>query len=92
MHGSQGQQKSFVLALKMAEIEYLKSVRGEYPVLLIDDMTAELDRKRVTHLTDFMLSRDMQVIITTTDPADARLPEESISALFHVENGTISRK
>jgi DNA replication and repair protein RecF len=92
LHGSQGQQKSFVLALKMAEIEYLKSIRGEYPVLLLDDMTAELDRNRTAHLVEFMLSREMQVIITTTDPADARLPEAAISSVFHVENGKMNSR
>lgn len=92
LHGSQGQQKSFVLALKMAEIEYLKSIRGEFPVLLLDDMTAELDRNRTAHLVEFMLSREMQVIITTTDPADARLPETAISSMFHVENGKINSR
>ena len=92
LHGSQGQQKSFVLALKMAEIEHLKSIRGEFPVLLLDDMTAELDRNRTAHLVEFMLSREMQVIITTTDPADARLPEAAISSMFHVENGKINSR
>ena len=43
-HGSQGQQRSFILALKMAEIEYLRKRWGNPPVLLLDDMTSELDR------------------------------------------------
>jgi DNA replication and repair protein RecF len=88
-HGSQGQQKSFVLALKMAEIDYLKKTTGVMPVLLLDDMTAELDRNRIKHLLDFLLEREMQVFITTTDPADASLPESALCSSFLVENGRI---
>jgi DNA replication and repair protein RecF len=88
-HGSQGQQKSFVLALKMAEIEYLNKLTGVLPILLLDDMTAELDRKRISHLLDFMIAREMQVFITTTDMADANLPESAICKSFLVENGRI---
>ena len=41
--GSQGQQRTGVLALKLAELEFIKSETGEYPVLLLDDVMSELD-------------------------------------------------
>jgi len=88
-HGSQGQQKSFVMALKMAEIEHLNETSGRLPILLLDDMTAELDKDRIQHLLDFLISRNIQVFITTTDPTSVPLPEEIRRASFLVEEGCI---
>jgi len=86
-HGSQGQQKSFVMALKMAEIDYLSRISERVPILLLDDMTAELDRHRIDHLMDFLVNRDMQVFITTTDQASVPLPAGMKCSAFLVENG-----
>lgn len=88
-HGSQGQKKSFVLAMKMAEIEYLKSKREEYPILLLDDMTAELDKYRVQQLLEFLIKRDMQVFITTTDKTTVPIPESILCSYFHIESGRL---
>ena len=88
-HGSQGQQKSFVLALKMAEIEYLERVSGRLPILLLDDMTAELDSSRTRHLMQFLTDREMQVFITTTDPDTVPLANELEFSRFHVESGRL---
>lgn len=66
-YGSQGQQRTAVLALKMSELEYIKSESGEYPVLLLDDVMSELDQKRRQGLLDFVRSR-IQTFITTTEP------------------------
>jgi len=65
-HGSQGEQRSFILALKMAEIEYLKRRWGNPPLLLLDDMTSELDRDRNGNFMGFLKEKEMQVFITTT--------------------------
>lgn len=86
-HGSQGQQKSFVIALKMAEVEYLEKLSGRLPILLLDDVTAELDGNRTMHLMNFMAKRNMQVFMTTTDPASVPLAQELETSCFHVENG-----
>jgi DNA replication and repair protein RecF len=90
-HGSQGQQKSFVLALKMAEIEYLARKSGSLPVLLLDDMTAELDSSRIAHLLDYLVERQMQVFITTTDPATVPLPETIPCSAFRVTAGRLEQ-
>lgn len=90
-HGSQGQQKSFVLALKMAEIEYLARKNGTLPVLLLDDMTAELDSSRISHLIDYLVERQMQVFITTTDPATVPLPENIPCSAFRVKGGRLEQ-
>lgn len=64
--GSQGQQKSFVLALKMAEIEYLQRKFHSPPIFLLDDISSELDQDRKKNLMDFLKQKEMQVFITTT--------------------------
>ncbi len=64
--GSQGQQRTTALSLKMAELELMKSEIGEYPVLLLDDVMSELDENRRSHLLIFM-GEKIQTFITTTD-------------------------
>ena len=48
--GSQGQHRSLILSLKMAEIELIRTVTGDYPILLLDDVMSELDNYRQTEL------------------------------------------
>ncbi len=88
-HGSQGQQKSFVIALKMAEIEYLERVSGRLPILLLDDMTTELDSSRTEHLVNFLADRNMQVFISTTDPDTVPLANGPEFSCFHIESGRL---
>lgn len=66
-YGSQGQQRTAVLALKLSELEYVKSEIGEYPVLLLDDVMSELDEARRNALLEFVRNR-IQTFITTTEP------------------------
>lgn len=88
--GSQGQQKSFVLALKMAEMENLQTIFGESPLLLLDDMSSELDAQRNSNLMDFLTSRDIQVFITTTAPSSSILGTAAHCSVFRVENGNLT--
>lgn len=48
--GSQGQQKSYLLALRLAQMQYISDIRGEYPILLLDDIFDKLDKERVGRL------------------------------------------
>ena len=64
-YGSQGQQRTLVLSLKLAELELIESVIGEPPLLLLDDVLAELDLKRQNQLLETIQDR-FQTIITTT--------------------------
>ncbi len=89
-HGSQGQQRSFVLALKMAEIEYLERLNGAPPVLLLDDISSELDPQRNENLMTFLREKRMQVFITTTDVSTLRLAGIATHASFHVSRGTVT--
>jgi DNA replication and repair protein RecF len=63
---SQGQARSLVLALKLAELAAARA-RGQAPLLLIDDLTSELDRGRMRRLVEVLAALDNQVWVTTTD-------------------------
>ncbi|MEL6815059.1 MAG: DNA replication/repair protein RecF [Cyanobacteria bacterium J06598_3] len=64
-YGSQGQQRTLVLSLKLAELELIEAVIGEPPLLLLDDVLAELDMKRQNQLLETIEDR-FQTLITTT--------------------------
>jgi DNA replication and repair protein RecF len=84
--GSQGQQRTGILALKLAEIEFLKSETGEYPVLLLDDVMSELDGQRREQLLSFIRDK-IQTFITATDAA--LFPTVKIGQYYRVNAGTI---
>jgi DNA replication and repair protein RecF len=71
-YGSQGQQRAVVLALKIAEIENLRELLGRPPLLLLDDVSSELDPEKNRFLLEYLRSLDGQAFLTTTD---ARLLE-----------------
>ena len=86
---SQGQHRGFVLAMKIAEIRFLESRFHFAPILLLDDVSSELDRERNRFLFDFLRSRmEGQVFITTTH-RDHILLEEDVK-VFDVEEGVIT--
>lgn len=66
--GSRGQQRTAILALKMAEITWMEAETGEAPVLLLDEVVAELDERRRALLLEYV-QRGAQVVLTATDPA-----------------------
>jgi DNA replication and repair protein RecF len=63
---SQGQHRAVVLALKLAEIESIGGARGVRPILLLDDVSSELDRSRTAALFSFLQEENGQVFLTTT--------------------------
>jgi len=69
--GSQGQQRTAILSLKLSELEYIKSEVGEYPILLLDDVLSELDKERRQNLLQF-IHKKIQTFITTTDLEDVK--------------------
>ena len=81
--GSQGQQRSAVLAIKIAEGEIIKEKCGEYPVFLLDDLFSELDDKRRQKLSEMFL--DKQCIITCCDRA--ALPKSTDMFVINVSEG-----
>ena len=87
-YGSQGQQRTLVLALKLAELELLESVVGEPPLLLLDDVLAELDLQRQDHLLNAIGDR-VQTIITTTHLGSFDAQWLNSARIFQVESGKI---
>jgi DNA replication and repair protein RecF len=85
--GSQGQQRTGILALKLAELEFIKSETGEYPVLLLDDVMSELDENRCNELLLFIKER-VQTFITATDKKYFSDPK--IGQFYKIKNGMVS--
>ena len=81
--GSQGQQRSAVLSIKIAEGEIIKEKCGEYPVFLLDDLFSELDDKRRQKLSEMFT--DKQCIITCCDRA--ALPKSTQMKVINVADG-----
>jgi DNA replication and repair protein RecF len=72
---SQGQLRALVLAWKTAEMRYLREVHGDSPVLLLDDVSSELDPDRNRFLFDFLTRLGCQCFVTTTHPAHVLVSE-----------------
>lgn len=88
--GSQGQHRAFILAMKIAVITYLKRHYHFAPILLLDDVSSELDQERNRMLFEFLREEtDGQVFITTTHRDYIHLDEDLRS--FEVENGSLTR-
>lgn len=89
LFGSQGQLRSFLLAFKTAQIEDLQTMTGSPPVLLLDDMTSELDRRRQDFFFAYLRERQGQVFITTTDIRPLLEYGLSSARFFRVERGSV---
>ena len=88
LYGSQGQQRSCVLALKMGECEIVADAFDEKPVVLLDDVMSELDRKRQNFIMNCL--EDMQVFITCCEVNDLKNFKEG--KIFTVKDGRILRQ
>ena len=86
VYGSQGQQRTAALSLKLAELEIFNDKFNEYPVLILDDAFSELDKNRRKNLLEKV--KDLQVIITCTEPDNEMLSLEGVK-IFKINNGTI---
>ncbi len=85
---SQGQTRSCVLALRLAELAYIEAHNGEKPVLLLDDVLGELDRTRAEQFLAILNRKNVQALITATDATGL---EEALSVQkrFHVQAGEV---
>ena len=89
--GSQGQQRSIILALKLSELKIIELRKNEIPVLLLDDVFAELDEKR----QDFLLHNlpeNIQIFLTTTHLSDIQKEFLKGAEIFEVEKGRVLKK
>lgn len=91
---SQGQQKSYLLALKLAQFEFIKKIKHTAPLLLLDDVYDKLDEHRFRKLINLVSSNTFgQVFITDTqsERINELFHEANVDVkLFHVENGTVN--
>ena len=85
--GSQGQQRTAALSLKLSEISLIQNRTGQSPILLLDDVLSELDRKRQNFLLESL--DGIQTMITCTGLDDFVSRHFEISKVFHVVNGII---
>lgn len=88
IYGSQGQQRSIILSLKLALAEIIKSVRGAYPIILLDDIMSELDESRRKYLSGKIEGK--QVIMTCTDKEKNN--EYSNVKYFYIANNKVSEE
>ena len=88
-YGSQGQQRTIALALKLAELELIRAVTGQDPIVLLDDVTSELDYKRTEHLLNVLQNLSAQTFITAThaEPLVRHLNQPNV---LTVENAQIN--
>ncbi len=91
--GSQGQQRTFVLAMKLAQALYLADTTGEAPILLLDDIFDRLDSERVERIVAMVQGEQFgQIFITDTDRQHLTeiIQPGADAKIFHVENGQIA--
>ena len=88
-YGSQGQQRTIALALKLAELELIRHLTGRDPIVLLDDVTSELDYKRIGYLLKVLQNLSAQTFITAThaEPLVDHLNQPNV---LRVENAQIS--
>lgn len=84
-YGSQGEVRSALLALKLAEIELFRGATGHRPIFLLDDFSSELDLERRSFLLESLVDKDLQVFVTTTEDLSR------MGARFRIIDGTAHR-
>ena len=89
-YGSQGQQRTAALSLKLSEIELVKKITKDTPVLLLDDVLSELDSNRQNYLLNSI--GDIQTIITCTGLDEFVNNRFEINRIFEVADGVVERK
>jgi DNA replication and repair protein RecF len=88
LYASQGQQRSIVLSLKLAELELVRKEKGKFPLLLLDDVLSELDHFRREYLVHVIESSNIQTIITMTSAENCL----QSGTLYFVEKGHVRRE
>ncbi len=88
-HGSQGQHRTIVLALKTAELDLLSERTGRVPILLLDDVSSELDRSRNRRFFEVLSRAGGQVFLSTTHPEFILLESDRVD--FRVDRGRVTR-
>ncbi|MGF7018809.1 DNA replication and repair protein RecF [Lachnospiraceae bacterium PF1-21] len=90
VYGSQGQQRTVALSLKLAEIELIKSYTNQNPILLLDDVLSELDEKRQNYLLDNI--KNIQTLITCTGLDEFVNHRFAVNKVFMVDDGNVVKE
>ena len=85
--GSQGQQRTAALSLKLSEIRLIEAETGEKPILLLDDVLSELDNERQSYLISSL--GENQMFITTADISGKVIRSMPEGKVFKIEKGTV---
>ena len=88
LYGSQGQIRSAVLALKLAEVKLFTDVLSDTPILLLDDIFSELDIDKRNKVIKY-LDNDIQTIVTTTDIENIDKNVRNKANVYKIEDGNI---
>jgi DNA replication and repair protein RecF len=89
-YGSRGQNRTAILALKLAEVAWMRRQSNEWPILLLDEVAAELDETRRAYLLDRINGAE-QVVLTTTEPGLLTKEFLARAAMWRVEEGRITK-
>lgn len=87
-YGSEGQQKNAIIAYKLSEIEIFKSIKNDFPILILDDLFSELDQNKISNILD-LIDDDIQTFITTTEIDKIKDSIIKKSRLFKVLDGEV---
>ncbi|MDX5710909.1 DNA replication and repair protein RecF, partial [Clostridioides difficile] len=87
LFGSQGQQRTASISLKLSEIELIKNEVEEYPVLILDDVFSELDEARQKLLVNNL--SNVQMFITSAEVSHKKIFDEKNVTIFNIENGDV---
>lgn len=87
LYGSQGQQRTASISLKLSEIELINNEVGEYPILILDDVFSELDETRQKLLVDNLSV--VQMFITTAEVSHKNIFDESNTTIFNIDKGHV---
>lgn len=90
-YGSQGQQRTTALSVKLAEIDLMKEETGEYPILLLDDVMSELDDSRQLHLLETIEGK-VQTFLTTTTLDHVKNKMTVEPAIYYVAQGVLKQE
>ena len=90
-YGSEGQRKNSIIAFKLAELNVIYEVKGNYPILILDDLFSELDYEKIKNILQ-LLNNQVQTFITTTEIDKISSKYLKNSKLFKIIDGTIEEE
>lgn len=90
LYGSQGQQRTSILSLKLAEVDLIKEREGVYPIFLLDDVMSELDKERRHFLLELIINKKVQTFITSISLNYFNDNIKEKGNIFRVEEGKVS--